>query len=121
MEQLDEQVVHHQPPTTWLAHRTNPLPRANNFFQVFLLLIKLDPLFRFLHSIKLDTLFRFLHFIKLGILLRFHLSTLTLLEDFELVSLFLLVLETPGTAMDDLPDFPEAEATSDDLVWWDRR
>ena len=42
-------------------------------------------------------------------------ALLTLLvEDFELASLFLLALETPGTAEDDLSDLPEAEATSDD-------
>ena len=45
-------------------------------------------------------------------------ALLTLLvEDFELASLFLLALETPGTAEDDLSDLPEAEATSDDLPW----
>ena len=44
-------------------------------------------------------------------------ALLTLLEDFELASLFLLALETPGTAEDDFPDLPEAEATSDDLPW----
>ena len=40
-------------------------------------------------------------------------ALLTLLEDFELASLCLLALETPGTADDDLPDLPEA----DDLLW----
>ena len=35
------------------------------------------------------------------------------MEDFELASLFLLALETPGTAEDDLPDLPEAKETSD--------
>jgi hypothetical protein len=42
------------------------------------------------------------------------LALLALLEDFELASLFLLALETPGTAEDDFPDLPEAEDTSDD-------
>ena len=40
-------------------------------------------------------------------------ALLTLLEDFELASLFLLALETTGTAEDDFPDLPEAEETSD--------
>ena len=40
-------------------------------------------------------------------------ALLTLLEDFELASLFLLALETPGTSDDDLPDLPEA----DGLLW----
>ena len=40
-------------------------------------------------------------------------ALLTLLEDFELALLFLLALETPGTAEDDFPDLPEAKETSD--------
>ena len=41
------------------------------------------------------------------------LLTLTLLEAFELASLFLLALEMPGTTDDDFPDLPETEDTSD--------
>ena len=43
-------------------------------------------------------------------------ALLTLLEDFELASLFLKALETPGMAEDDFPDLP-VEATSGDLPW----